>query len=228
MKWLVVVPQLFSEVFKAFSLDRVQHVARDSRTHVGRRRILGRSSGPSVPARSSSKEAANKAKRVPLRALRCVGCIQTPLGKTSCSSSMLANRMPETWFWCGTNLGYGVLAVPLAQTSESRADFVGSDMACDGLLLPASRQEWSWRVRSSFWSWRVTWSELGFFWLLGGERAACECRLLLVYPLTKLQAEQLVGVLCNPSGHCSTCVRRGLQDCPDSCAIAFRRTICSI
>ena len=47
----------------------------------------------------------------------CIGCIQTPLGKSSCSSSMLANRMPETWFWCGTNLDYGVLAVLLAQTA---------------------------------------------------------------------------------------------------------------
>ena len=26
-------------------------------------------------------------------------------------------------------------------------------------------------------SWRVTWSEPGFFWLLGGERGTGECRL---------------------------------------------------
>ena len=61
---------------------------------VGRRRTLGWSSGPTVPAGSSSKEVASKAKRVPLRVL-CTGCILTPLGRSSCSSSVLANRMPE-------------------------------------------------------------------------------------------------------------------------------------
>ena len=44
---------------------------------------------------TSSKEAASKAKRAALRIL-CIGCILTPLGRSSCSSSMLANRMPET------------------------------------------------------------------------------------------------------------------------------------
>ena len=43
----------------------------------------------------------------------------------------------------------------------------------------------------------------------------------LVYPLTKWQAERSLEVLCDLGGHCGTCVRHGLQDHSDSCAIAF-------
>ena len=93
------VAQLFLEVFKAFSLDRAQ----------------GRSSGPSVPAGTSCKEAASRAKRAPLHTL-CIGCIQTQHGRSSCSSSMLADRMSEACFCCGTKLNCGV-AVFVAQTA---------------------------------------------------------------------------------------------------------------
>ena len=51
-------------------------------------------------------------------------------------------------------------------------------------LLLLSRQEWFWRVRSSSWcsSWWATWSGLGFFRLLGGERGMWEFRLLSGLP----------------------------------------------
>ena len=57
--------------------------------------------------------------------------------------------------------------------------------------------EWFWRVRSSSWctSWWATWSGIGFFRLLGGERGAWECRLLSGLPLTQRRAEQLRIVL---------------------------------
>ena len=51
---------------------------------------------------------------------------------------------------------------------------MGSDMGCG--WLPLARGE--------------RWSELGFFWLLSGERGACECRLLPGHPLAQRQAEQ--------------------------------------
>ena len=137
----VLVPQTvdqLADVFKFFdtllpAVEQDIEVPKILRQDKGR--TLVRSSGPSVPASSSPKEAANKAKRALWRTL-CVGCIQTPLGKSSCSSSMLASRMPEAWFWCGTKLDLGVLAVLMGQTA---ADFVGSDMGCDWLLLVASR-----------------------------------------------------------------------------------------
>ena len=135
---------------------------------------LGRSSGPGVPASSSSKDAATKAKRAALRTL-CTGCIQTPLGKKSCSSSMLAEKMPETWLWCGTNLDYGVLAVLMAQTAARTTRRRRLRGQRHGVRLASSCCFEARVVRPNAViflvrpPWGATWSELGFFWLLCGE-----------------------------------------------------------
>ena len=42
---------------------------------------------------------------------------------------------------------------------------------------------------------RATWSELGFFSLLSGERGACECRLLPGHPPIQRQPEQSLEFL---------------------------------
>ena len=46
-------------------------------------------------------------------------------------------------------------------------------------------------------SWRTTWGELGFFWLLRGEGAAGVCRLLTGLPSFLVASGAVVGVLCD-------------------------------
>ena len=58
------------------------------------------------------------------------------------------------------------------------ADFVVNDMGCDWLPLVALRQECGLLSGNRGYIRGEAWGELGFFWLLRGERGAGEWRLL--------------------------------------------------
>ena len=84
-----------------------------TRHSVVRRRTFGWSSGPGVPASSSAKEALNKAKRALLQANR----MSEAMPSLPLVMALMAVQTEGRWFWCGTNLNPGVLAVLMAQTA---------------------------------------------------------------------------------------------------------------
>ena len=106
----------------------------------------------------------------PLAVVPAVGLL-TPL-----VMALTAARTVGCSFWCGTNLNRGVLAVLVAQTQHrGKRQWVRLASSCCFEARVVLSSAVFFLVRCS---WRATWSELGFFWLLGGASGAGECGLL--------------------------------------------------